>query len=300
MMENIIARGVITAEQLKTLLNQSRKTETGIKLIDATFVLPGSDSIPHRNYLEKRLPGALFFDIEEIADKTSPLPHTAPTREIFESAASSLGLAPSDLLVIYGQTGMTMGPCRAWWTFRLFGHDRVCILDGGLPEWINSGGKLESGAPKTPHPTKYKAKTYRKNLICSQNDVKAACESKKTSILDARSYERYAGSAPEPRPGMRSGHIPGSLSVPASSLVNPETGTFKTDAEISEQLSKAGFEFSTAKPNQIITTCGSGITACVISLALFRIGFKETAVYDGSWAEWGQEKADNKISSLNQ
>lgn len=297
MMDQIIRKGTITARQLQELLpRNAEETAPGFKILDATFVLPGSPENLKENYRRQRLPGALFFDIESIADTAAPLPHTAPTQEIFEAGVSELGITPDDLVVLYGQHGMTMGPCRVWWTFRLFGHDRVCVLDGGLPEWVRSGGPLETGPAKPPAHSDYKAREIRKHLLVSRKDVTDAMEGGTCPILDARPRARFDGTAPEPRPGMRAGHIPGSLSVPASDLVDPKGGTLKPDDELKRILTNAGFDFAAPSAPQAITTCGSGITACVIALALYRQGFDKIGVYDGSWAEWGQESAGNKIS----
>lgn len=297
MMDQIIRKGTITAEQLQALLMRDSKAEApAFKILDATFVLPGSPENLRENYNNRRLPGALFFDIEEIADHSAPLPHTAPTREIFEKGTSALGIRPDDLVILYGQHGMTMGPCRVWWTFRLLGHDRVCVLDGGLPEWIRSGGTLETAPAPLPVPSHYKAHETREHLLISREKVTRAMEDRTCPILDARPRARFDGSAPEPRPGMRAGHIPGSLSVPASALVDAERGTLKPDDELKRILTDAGFDFTAPNAPQAIATCGSGITACVIALALYRQGFDKIGVYDGSWAEWGQESAGNKIS----
>ncbi len=297
MMDQIIRNGTITPAQLHTLLMRNDGLVSGsLKILDSTFVLPGSPENLKENYKSRRLPGALFFDIDDIADKTAPLPHTAPTRHIFESGMSALGITPDDLVVLYGQHGMTMGPCRVWWTLRLFGHDRVCVLDGGLPEWVRSGGALETGPVNLPAPSNYKVQEIRKHLLVSRKDVTDAMEGRTCPILDARPKARFDGTAPEPRPGMRAGHIPGSLSVPASDLVDPERGTFKPDDELKRILTDAGLDFTAPNAPQAITTCGSGITACVIALALYRQGYDKIGVYDGSWAEWGQESAGNKIS----
>ncbi|MCL4677581.1 MAG: sulfurtransferase [Alphaproteobacteria bacterium] len=297
MMDQIIRQGTITPAQLQTLLMQDDGlVSSSLKILDSTFVLPGSPENLRENYNNRRLPGALFFDIDGIADKAAPLPHTAPTRHIFEAGMSALGITPDDLVVLYGQHGMTMGPCRVWWTLRLFGHDRVCVLDGGLPAWIRFGGTVENSPPKPPAPSHYKARAIREELLISRDRVTQAMESGMHPILDARPRARFDGTAPEPRPGMRSGHIPGSLNIPASDLVDPERGTLKPDSELKRILEDAGFDFTTPNAPKAIATCGSGITACVIALALYRQGFDKIGVYDGSWAEWGQESAGNKIS----
>lgn len=296
MIAEIIRKGTITVRELQALQTGKLKSAEAFRILDATFVLPGSAENPLENYRNRRIPGALFFDIEAIADQDAPLPHTAPTREIFENGLSALGIEPGNLVIVYGQHGMTMGPCRVWWTFRLFGHDNVCVLDGGLPEWIRTGGTLETSTPEQPEPSRYKARLVRHELLKDRAQVAAAMESGAIPILDARPKARFDGTAPEPRTGMLAGHIPGSCSVPASDLVDPERGTIKTDHELKNILTRSGYDLTAPGAPQAIATCGSGITACVIALALFRQGFDKIAVYDGSWAEWGQKSAGNKIS----
>ena len=296
MIDEIIRKGTVSAKELRQLENAYHAPEGCVRILDATFVLPGSPEKPQENFNAHRIPGARFFDIEKIADPASLLPHTVPTKDVFEADLSALGINPEDLVVLYGQHGMTMGPCRVWWTFRLFGHDRVCVLDGGLPEWIRQAGRLETEPPLPCAPSQYRVKKVRNELLVKRDDVAAAMESGLCPILDARPRARFEGNAAEPRPGMLSGHIPGSLCMPASELVDPETGTLKPDEELKNLLLQTGFDPDHPDARKTITTCGSGITACVIALALFRQGFDKIAVYDGSWAEWGQESSGNKIA----
>ena len=286
---------MISPKELNHFIKDRAKSKIIPRILDSTFVLPSSSENPRENYNRSRIPGARFFDIEAISDHASPLPHTVPTQKQFESALSALGITPEDFIVLYGQHGVTMGPCRAWWTLRLFGHDNVAVLDGGLPEWIRTGGQLETGPPPPIAPTHYKVSEYRSELLVTQDQVREASEKKLCPILDARPRERFLGTAPEPRPGMCSGHIPGSLSLPAASFVDPERGTFKSEKEIRDLFKQSGLDLN-MKDLKAITTCGSGITACVIAFALFRLGFNKIAVYDGSWAEWGQKNAGNKIA----
>ncbi len=295
-MEKFAAQGLLTSKDLESLNQKKTETKSGKTVIlDSTFVLPSSSENPRENYNRSRIPGALFFDIEEIADHGSPLPHTAPTQEQFENGLSALGITPEDFVILYGQHGITMGPCRVWWTFRLFGHDNVAVLDGGLPEWIRNGGSIETGPPKSPHASRYTAPALRSELLVKQDQVRKASEENLCPILDARPKDRYLGTAPEPRPGMCSGHIPGSLSLPASAFVDPQRGTLKSNTELQALFENSGLKLGT-KDSYAITTCGSGITACVIAFALFRLGFDNIAVYDGSWAEWGLKNAGNKIA----
>ncbi len=294
-MPQIKKKPLITVAELSALITDGLSENKGLKVLDATFVLPGSPENLNENYNRSRIPGALFFDIERISDPASPLPHTVPSQQQFESALSALGIRPEDFVVLYGQHGMTMGPCRVWWTFRLFGHDNIAVLDGGLPEWIRNVGEIESGPPPSVSPSRYKAPAYHPELLASQQQVRKASEENLCPILDARPKERFLGTAPEPRPGMCSGHIPGSLSLPASAFVDSQRGTFKSHEQLRRLFEEAGLDLD-ARDLSAISTCGSGITACVIAFALFCLGFDKVAVYDGSWAEWGQKNAGNKIA----
>ena len=289
MFEEIIRNGIIEPWQLHGLLNSA--DAPCIKIIDATFVMPGQGDA-YAGYLEKHIDKAVFFDIEKISDHTSSLPHMLPSVVEFEQAMGDLGLSNEDMIVIYGQSGMVMGPARAWWTFRVFGHDKVCVLNGGLPAWVAEAYPVINGQPsKLPH-TQFKA-IYRPELIKSLDQVQNVTNSTNTAILDARPAARFAGSAPEPRPGMRSGHIPGSFSLPSLDLVD-SSGKLRSRDELSKLAEKAGLKGQ----SQVIASCGSGVTACVIALALHHLGHKGVSVYDGSWAEWGFEQSNTKVSTL--
>ncbi|MCB1839624.1 MAG: sulfurtransferase [Alphaproteobacteria bacterium] len=291
--QNFVRKGTISAQELKTLMD---KKPPNTIILDGTFVLPTSTENPAANYSQKRIPGARFFDIEKISDQSSPLPHTVPSQEQFENGVSALGINPEDFIVVYGQHGMTMGPCRVWWMFRLFGHDNIAVLDGGLPEWIKRGGDMETSSPPSTPSSIYKAPGFRPGLLADQHQVRERSEAGLGPILDARPKDRFSGTAPEPRAGMLSGHIPGSLCLPSSSFVTPEHGTLKSDPELRTLFLENGVDLEQLKTRKAIASCGSGITACVIALALFRLGFDKISVYDGSWAEWGQKNAGNKIA----
>ncbi|NCC23098.1 MAG: sulfurtransferase [Alphaproteobacteria bacterium] len=262
-----------------------------VKIVDASFVLPGSEENPFENFQRTRIGRSVFFDIDDVADKTSPLPHMLPTADEFGATVSRLGISNEDEVVIYGQSGLVMGPSRAWWTFRAFGHDRVRVLNGGLPYWKSLGMPLNSHLPDTPAPGTFTAR-LRSELVRHIKDVEAAIDDSDIIIADARSCERFSGTAPEPRAGLRSGHIPGSVSVPCGSLVDPDTGRLKKRSELAGILETAGIDPS----KTIIATCGSGVTACVIVLALHELGNKAVSVYDGSWSEWGQESLQTAVA----
>ena len=287
MTEDYIDSGIIDPAELHALLQAG-----SVKLVDATFVLPNSPQTPFENYTRQRIGPAVFFDVEEICDHNTSLPHMLPSAAAFEAAVSRLGISNDDLVVVYAQTGMVMGPARVWWMFRVFGHDRVCVLNGGLPAWLAAGHPLETKPPPVAKPGRFKA-IFRANLVKDLESVKEASGGGSAAILDARPAARYAGTAPEPRPGMRSGHIPGSHNLPALSLIDGGSGRIKPKSDIESLLQ--GIGINAQKP--VIASCGSGVTACMIALALFHIGKKDVAVYDGSWSEWGHESADTPLST---
>tara|TARA_B100001989_G_scaffold252023_1_gene232818 strand:+ start:185 stop:1084 length:900 start_codon:yes stop_codon:yes gene_type:complete len=275
------------------------KTARKPVFIDASFVLPGSDVNIHENFKQEHLPDAIFFDIEDISDKNSQLPHMLPSKTYFEQKISALGVNNDDLLIIYGQHGMIMGPARVWWMFRVFGHENIMVLDGGLPAWKTARLPIESGAPKTRQPTDYKCKKEKKDLTSGIETVRNVSNNCLCPILDARPAARYSGNSPEPREKMRSGHIPNSLNLPCSSLIK-EDGTFKTKEEIIHLITQCSLDLQNNKPKQIILSCGSGITACALALALHYIGYENYSVYDGSWSEWGHEDSGTEIAKFSQ
>lgn len=250
-----------------------------LRVLDASWYLPTSGRDAKAEYAAAHIPGARFFDIDEITDSRSSLPHMAPPAEKFISRMRAMGVGDGHQVVIYDGAGIFSAP-RVWWTFRLMGKVDVAVLDGGLPKWQAEGREIEDMPPivKDRHMT-----TMRQNQMVK--DVTQVAHSAKLGeavIVDARSAARFAGEAPEPRPGLRAGHIPGSRNVPYTTLLNGD-GTMKPVPELAAVFKAAGVDL--AKP--IITSCGSGVTAAILSLALERIGHKNHALYDGSWAEWG-------------
>ena len=284
MIEDIVKQGIIEPAALHTLL-----ADPSVKILDSTFVLPGSAEYPDKVWQKERISHAAFFDIDDIADRNTHLPHMLPSPKEFEGAVSALGISNDDLVVIYGQSGMVMGPARAWWMFRAFGHNKVCVLNGGLPAWRVEGYKLNTDPPQTPSSNSFKA-SLQPDLVCNIKDVQKAIKDRGTTILDARPAPRFNGEAPEPRESLHSGHMKGSRNIPAGSLVDSQSGRLKSPEALYEIFVQADY-----KPgNPVITTCGSGVTACMIALALYRQGC-EAAVYDGSWAEWGDRTLKNEI-----
>jgi thiosulfate/3-mercaptopyruvate sulfurtransferase len=251
-------------------------------IVDATWFMPNEGRNAREEYLAEHIPGALFFDIDEIADTSAPLPHTLPAPEKFSSRMRSMGIGDGQRIVVYDRHGMFSAP-RAWWMFRVMGAEDVSVLNGGFPKWKREGRPLVMAEP-TPRTRRHFTARRNLDLVRDVEDMKALVNDKSATILDARSPERFAGTAPEPREGLRSGHIPGSHNVPYGQVLNPD-GTLKSRDELHSLFEAAGVD--PHKP--VVTSCGSGITACVLALALAETGHRRTSVYDGSWAEWGAD-----------
>lgn len=248
-----------------------------VKLLDASY----ADAPVWK---QMRIGNAVFFDIDAIADPDSDMAHMLPSPEDFARAVSALGISNDDDVVVYDQSGMASAACRAWWMFRVFGHDRVRVLNGGLPLWRSEGYPANTAPPQPPVPAKFTAH-FRPELVKSMVDVSAAAADRSATIIDARAAQRFAGVMPEPRPGLRAGHIPGSCNVPYAALLDPATGRMKNADELKNIFA--------AIPGNVpvITSCGSGVTACVLALGLYETGCRDAAVYDGSWTEWGRESS---------
>ncbi|WP_306250611.1 3-mercaptopyruvate sulfurtransferase [Parvularcula sp. IMCC14364] len=249
-----------------------------LKIIDASWHLD-PDRVAKTEYEAQHIPGAVFFDIDGIADQQSPLPHMLPSPDYFDAAARDLGLSGTDRVVVYDSTGIFSAP-RVWWTLRIMGVQNVQILNGGLPAWIDHGYPLESG-PVHIEPGDFST-FFEAGKVIGLTELKKIVADESAMILDARPADRFAGRAPEPRPGLKSGHISGSHNLPASCLI--ENGHMKTVEEIRSHLSQAGITANT----DVIVSCGSGITAAILALGLALAGHERTCLYDGSWAEWGQ------------
>ncbi len=252
-------------------------------VLDGSWHLPSENRDPRAEYDAEHIPGALFFDIDEISDTNNPLPHMLPSPEKFSSRMRKMGVGDGFRVVVYDTAGM-FSAARVWWTFRVMGARDVAVLNGGLPKWKSEGRPLEDMAPRARSERHF---TARRNaaLIRDRGDILSIIDSGSDQIIDARAAARFEGTAPEPRPGLRSGHIPGSKNLPYNVLLNPD-GTFKSASQIEEIFKNAGIDAT--KP--IVTSCGSGVTASVLSLALAIIGQPDSAVYDGSWSEWGADE----------
>lgn len=272
-MTNHATSSLIEPEELAELL----KSGATVKLLDATYAT-AEPVFPHA-----RIDSAAYFDIDEICDHSNPLPHMLPAPDAFAEAVSKLGISNNDLVVVYDQSGIAMAASRVWWMFRVFGHENVRVLNGGLAYWHALGLPLNTNPPKPAEAGEFNA-SYRPELVRSLNTLHSELGNSDSCILDARSADRFSGRAHEPRPGMATGHMPGSRNTPFINLIDPATGRLKDRAALESAFAHV------QNSGKIIATCGSGVTACVLALALFELGRKDVAVYDGSWSEWGNKE----------
>jgi thiosulfate/3-mercaptopyruvate sulfurtransferase len=249
-----------------------------IRVVDGSWHMPATGRSGAAEFVEAHIPGAVFFDIDAIADQATDLPHMLPTPEAFAQAVGALGLSRDKTVIAYDSVGL-MSAARVWWALRAMGFPQVFVLDGGLPKWRAEGRPLEAGEAQ-PKPTALEPR-FDPAFVRSLEDVRGYLRSGEARLVDARAAARFRGEAPEPRAGLRAGHMPGAANVPFGELLHPD-GTVKDAEAVRAAFQSAGVDLE--KP--IVTTCGSGVTAAILSLGLARLGI-EAPVYDGSWTEWG-------------
>jgi thiosulfate/3-mercaptopyruvate sulfurtransferase len=258
-----------------------------ICIIDASWHMPATKREAKKEFAEGHIPGAQFFDIDDLSDTASALPHMLPSPEKFSSRMRKMGIGDGKRVIAYDAAGL-FSAARAWWMFKVFGHNDVAVLDGGLPKWKAEGRPLEDGPALKPQERHFTARV-RSMMVRDMKDVAAALKTGSAQVADARSGPRFRGEEAEPRPHVRAGHMPGAKNVHYASLLKPD-GTLKSPDEIKAVFQTAGIDLS--KP--VITSCGSGITAAILSLGLTLTGARDHALYDGSWTEWGGD-ADNPV-----
>jgi len=261
----------------------------GLVVFDATKYLPNEPRDAMAEFRAGHLPRARFFDVDAIADADTDLPHMVPTPGRFAKLMGALGVGRDSTVVFYDQKGLASA-ARGWWMMGLFGHDRAAVLDGGLPKWVAEDRPMEDGDALPVAPAVFRP-DFRATRLRGVGDILANLEAKRELVLDARAAGRFTAVVPEPRPGMRSGHIPGSANLPYTELLAADQTMLPPDA-LRARLAAAGVDGS--KP--VVTSCGSGITACILTLAMVQAGLPVGAVYDGSWTEWGG-RADTPIAT---
>jgi thiosulfate/3-mercaptopyruvate sulfurtransferase len=264
-----------------------RLANADIQVVDATWYMPG-EGVGRDTYLAGHIPGAVFFDIDAVADKTVDLPHMLPAPAAFAEAAGKLGLRREATVVVYDAHGIFSAP-RVWWTLRTMGFPNVFVLDGGLKAWRAEGRPLEAGEV-TPPSTMLES-VFDPDLVRDLDAVRDLLERREAQLVDARAGPRFRGEVPEPRAGLRSGHMPGACNVPWGGLINPD-GTMRAADELRAAFEAGGVDLR----GPIVTTCGSGVSAALLALALARIGRFDVPVYDGSWTEWGG-RADTPVAT---
>ncbi len=260
-------------------------SEPNIKIIDGSWYLPAHNRDAHAEYAQGHIPGAVYYDLDAYSDQTSSLPHTMPSADLFSKTISELGISNDDHVIVYDGMGL-FSAARIWWMFKTFGHEAVSVLDGGMPAWLEAGGAQQTQIPK-PAPTAYKA-ILNTDRMADWHAVAEMAKTGSSQILDARPAGRFDGSTPEPRAGLQSGHIASSKNLPITELI--DNGRLKEPSQLKALFEGAGMDLN----RPITTSCGSGVTAAVLTLGLAQLGHENNKLYDGSWSEWGglEETAD--------
>lgn len=257
--------------------------DSDVAILDASFHLPAANRDAQAEFAAAHIAGAVFFDIDDISDKNVNLPHMMPTPEIFGEKVGALGVSPDDHVIVYDANGGAMAAMRVWWMFRVYGHQRVSVLNGGLPKWL-AEERAVTNQPSPVEPKIYTAGGLNSALVRSIEQVQNNIPLNAEQVIDARSAGRFDATEPEPRAGMRSGHIPGSLNLPFQQLVyTDEHLTIRSADELSKAIGDAGID----PEAPIVSSCGSGVTAAVLVYSLYLLGYEHAAIYDGSWTEWG-------------
>ena len=274
-MEYVNKEALVTTEWLARHLSAP-----DVRVVDASWYLPTLKRDAKAEYAKQHIPGAVFFDIDDIADTSNPLPHMLPSAEKFAARVRKMGLGDGNRIIVY-DGGVMASAARVWWTFRVFGHDDVAVLDGGFRKWLKEGRAIESDKPM-PRERHFTAR-FNHALVRDLEEVKRNIASASEQVLDARSRGRFAGTEPEPRAGLRGGHIPRSLNLPYDLLIDAASGTMRPADELARLFKESGLDLR----RPVVTSCGSGVTASLLALGLFLVGHEDVAVYDGSWSEWG-------------
>lgn len=276
-MKNIEAGALVETEWLA-----DRLADPSLRILDASYFVPGGVEPARKQYLDSHILGAIFFDINDVADPGGSKEHTFPSTDVFARKVGALGVGNDHTIVVYDHLGGTCAAARVWYMFRAFGHDRVAVLNGGRTKWAAENRAMSQDIPHVP-PAAFKATAAPR--LRSKADMRANIETKTYQVLDARGQGRFEGTEAEPRPGLRSGHIPGSLNLPFLQLIDADTKTWKSPEAIRERFAAAGVDL--AKP--LTTTCGSGVSACTLALGAHLVGKSDVSIYDGSWVDWGSD-----------